>query len=102
MNEVNEIVTLLAHFQNYLNVSYYEAQFTQRHEESRANLNAIYETVSKTPNEPPRIEQCVSFYNDILELRHVTYTDDPDYYTYKRKLRNYIEGHRYRSASIPE
>lgn len=87
---VNEIVSLLAQFQNYLNVSFYEAQFTQKHEEARANLNAIYDTVSKTPNQPPRIEQCVSFYNDILVLRNVTYTDDPDYYTYTRRLRKYI------------
>lgn len=87
---VNEIVSLLAQFQNYLNVSFYEAQFTQKHEEARANLNAIYDTVSKTPNQPPRIEQCVSFYNDILVLRNVTYTDDPDYFTYCGLLRRYI------------
>jgi hypothetical protein len=29
MNEPNEIVTLLANFVNYLNVSYYESLFTQ-------------------------------------------------------------------------
>ena len=87
---VNEIVSLLAQFQNYLNVSFYEAQFTQKHEEARANLNAIYDTVSKTPRAPPTIVQCVSFYNDILVLRNVTYTDDPDYYTYTRRLRKYI------------
>ena len=87
---VNEIVTLFAHCINYLNVSFYEAQFTQKHEEARANLNAIYDTVSKTPRAPPTIVQCVSFYNDILVLRNVTYTDDPDYYTYTRRLRKYI------------
>jgi hypothetical protein len=87
---VNEIVSLLAQFQNYLNGSFYEAQFTQKHEEARANLNAIYDTVSKTPRAPPTIVQCVSFYNDILVLRNVTYTDDPDYYTYTRRLRKYI------------
>ncbi len=90
MVEPNDIVTLLAQFQNYLNVSYYEAQFTQKHEEARANLNAIYDAVSKTPNDPPRLDQCVSFYNDILVLRDVTYTDDPDYFIYCGLLRKYI------------
>jgi hypothetical protein len=87
---MNEIITLLAHIINYLNVSLYESQMTQKHEEARANLNAIYDAVSKTPDEPPTIEQCVSFYNDICVLRNVTYTDDLDYYIYKRNLRNYI------------
>ncbi len=90
MSELNEIVALLAQFQNYLNVSYYEAQFTQKHEEARANLNAIYDAVSKTPNDPPSIDQCVSFYNDIRVLRDVTYTDDPDYFIYCGLLRKYI------------
>jgi hypothetical protein len=90
MVEPNDIVTLLAQFQNYLNVSFYEAQFTQKHEEARANLNAIYDAVSKIPNDPPRLDQCVSFYNDILVLRDVTYTDDPDYFIYCGLLRRYI------------
>ena len=90
MSEPNEIVALLAQFQNYLNVSYYEGQMTQKHEEARANLNAIYDAVSKTPNDPPSIDQCVSFYNDIRVLRDVTYTDDPDYFIYCGLLRKYI------------
>jgi len=90
MNEPNEIVTLLANFVNYLNVSYYESLFTQKHEEARANINAIYDTVAMTPNVPPTKEQCVSFYNDIRVLGNVTYTDDPDYFIYKRLLRKYI------------
>ena len=90
MNEPNEIVTLLANFVNYLNVSYYESLFTQKHEEARANINAIYDTVANTPNAPPTKEQCVSFYNDIRVLGNVTYTDDPDYFIYKRLLRKYI------------
>lgn len=88
--EPNEIVTLLANFVNYLNVSYYESLFTQKHEEARANINAIYDAVAKTPNVPPTKEQCVSFYNDIRVLGNVTYTDDPDYFIYKRLLRKYI------------
>ena len=90
MSEPNEIVALLAQFLNYLNVSFYEGQMTQKHEEARANLNAIYDAVSTTPEKPPRIDQCVSFYNDILVLRDVTYTDDPDYFIYCGLLRRYI------------
>ncbi len=90
MNEPNEIVTLLANFVNYLNVSYYESLFTKNHEDARANINAIYDAVAMTPNAPPTKEQCVSFYNDIRVLGNVTHTDDPDYYIYKRLLRKYI------------
>jgi hypothetical protein len=86
----NEIVTLLANFVNYLNASCYESLFTQKHEEARANINAIYDAVSTTPNVPPTKEQCVSFYNDVLVLTNVTHTGDPDYYIYKRLLRKYI------------
>ena len=88
--ETNEVIVLLANFINYLNASYYEAQFTQKHEEARANLNMIYETVSKTLNTPPTREQCMSFYNDVRILERVTFTEDPDYFTYKRLLRKYI------------
>jgi hypothetical protein len=88
--EPNEIVTLLANFVNYLNVSYYESLFTKKHEDARANINAIYDAVAMTPNVPPTKEQCVSFYNDIRVLENVTHTDDPDYFIYKRLLRKYI------------
>lgn len=90
MGEPHEIVSLLANFVNYLNVSLYEGQMTQKHEEAHANLNTIYDAVSKTPNDPPTMEQCVSFYNDIRVLRNVTYTDDPDYFIYCGLLRKYI------------
>ena len=88
--ETNEGVALLANIINYLNASLYEAQFTQKHEEARANLHMIYDTVSKTPNTPPTKKQCMSFYNDIRVLERVTFTEDPDYFTYKRLLRKYI------------
>jgi hypothetical protein len=88
--ETNEVIVLLANFMNYLNASLYEAQFTQKHEEARANINVIYDTVSKTPNTPPTKDQCTSFYNDIRVLENVTFTEDPDYFTYKRLLRKYI------------
>jgi hypothetical protein len=87
---MNDMTEVIANFVNYLNVSLYEGQMTQKHEEARANLNAIYEAVSKTPNDPPSMEQCVSFYNDIRVLQNVTYTDDPDYFIYCGLLRKYI------------
>lgn len=90
MSEPNEIVALLANFINYMNVSFYEGQMTQKHEEARTNLNAIYNAVSKTPDTLPTKDQCVSFYNDIRVLRDVTYTDDPDYFIYCGLLRRYI------------
>jgi hypothetical protein len=89
-NEPNEIVSLFANFINYLNASYFEAQFTQKHEEARANIELIYDTVSKTPTISPSKDQCISFYNDIRVLESVTFTEDPDYFTYKRLLRKYI------------
>lgn len=89
-NEPNEIISLFANFINYLNASYFEAQFTQKHEEARANLEVIYDTVSKTPTISPSKDQCISFYNDVRVLESVTFTEDPDYFTYKRLLRKYI------------
>ena len=102
MTEPNEIVTLFANFVNYLNSSYYESQFTQKHEEARANINAIYDAVSKTPNKSPSKEYCISFYNDIRVLANVTYTDDPDYFTYKRLLRKYIAAPEPVPVPVPE
>jgi len=93
-NEVTPFISnpreLLANFLNYLNASLYEAQFTQKHEEARANLNAIYDAVTASPEKEPTREQLVSFYNDICVLEKVTDTDDPIYYTYKRWLRGCI------------
>jgi hypothetical protein len=84
------IISLFANFINYLNASYYEAQFTHKHEQARANIHSIYAAVSATPDITPTREQCVSFYNDIRVLENVTETDDPDYHRYKRMLRSYI------------
>ena len=90
MNTDDQVIALFANFINYLNVSYYEAQFTHKHEQARTNLSAIYDIVAATPDQPPTLEQCVSFYNDIRVLENVTETDDPDYHRYKRMLRLYI------------
>lgn len=84
------IISLFANFINYLNASYYEAQFTHKHEQARANIHSIYAAVSATPDITPTREQCVSFYNDIRVLENVTETDDPDYHRYKQMLRSYI------------
>ena len=84
------IISLFANFINYLNASYYEAQFTYKHEQARANIHSIYAAVSATPDITPTREQCVSFYNDIRVLENVTETDDPDYHRYKQMLRSYI------------
>lgn len=84
------MIELFAKFINYLNASYYEAQFTHKHEQARANINRIYADVAATPDCSPTLEQCVSFYNDIRVLENVTETDDPDYHRYKRILRLYI------------
>ena len=87
---INNPHELLANVMNYLNVSLYESQFTQKHEEARANLNANYDAVAASPEKEPTREQLVSFYNDICLLEKVTDTDDPIYYTYKRLLSRYI------------
>ena len=90
MNKVNEVVSLFANFINYLEVSCYEAHFTQKHEQARANIVSIYNHVSETPEESPSLEECISFYNDIRVLENVTDTDDHDYHIYKRLLRRHI------------
>jgi hypothetical protein len=86
----NIIVQLMANFINYLNVSLYEGTFTYNHEQARAKLNEIYDSVSRTPSSPPSLEDSIDFYHNVNYLTNVTYTDDPDYYTYKRNLKNYI------------
>ena len=88
-NDTDEILELMANIINYLNSSLYEGLFNKKHEDSRANINAIYDTVSKTQS--PKKEDCVSFYEDLCVLTKVTDTDDPDYYIYKRKLRAWID-----------
>lgn len=89
-NSVHEIIQLMAHFMNYLTVSLYESQFTKNHEDSYADLNTIYNNVSLRSSIAPSLSECVQFYDNIVYLENVTYTDDPDYYTYKMKMRKYI------------
>jgi hypothetical protein len=83
-------VQLMANFMNYLSVSLYESEFTKNHEDSYATLKSIYDNIILTPSELPQLHDIKQFYENIVYLGNVTYTDDPDYYTYKRSLRKYI------------
>ena len=86
----NPTVTLMAHVMNYLNVSLYEGLFTYNHEQARATLNEIYDSVSKTPLMAPSVKDTEMFYGTVHYLRRVTDTDDADYANYMRDLRRYI------------
>jgi hypothetical protein len=88
--EVHPIVQTMANFMNYLSVSLYEEQFTKNHQDSYATIQTIYDSVASTPSAAPSLVDCEQFYQNIVYIAHVTYTDDPDYYTYKRTLRKYI------------
>ena len=88
--DVNEIVQIMADFINYMGVSLYEGEFTKNHEDSYATLHSIYDSVALTPSIAPSLIDCEQFYKNIGYLANVTYTDDHDYYTLKRKLRKYI------------
>ena len=87
---VHEIVQTMANIMNYLAVSLYEGQFTKNHEDSYSILHSIYDSVASRPSLAPSLVDCESFYSNIVYIDGVTYTDDPDYYTYKRTLRKYI------------
>jgi hypothetical protein len=87
---VHEIIVIMIHFMNYLSVSLYEDQFTQNHQDSYSVIKSIYDTVSLKPSIPPSLYDVEQFYNNILYLGNVTFTDDPDYYSYKISLRKYI------------
>ena len=88
--EVHMIVQTMTNFMNYLYVSLYEGQFTKNHEDSYSILHSIYDSVATTPSMAPSLYDCAQFYDNIVYLANVTYTDDPDYYTLKRTLRKYI------------
>jgi hypothetical protein len=87
-NTNNEIVILMANMINYLNVSFYESLFTYNHEQARAELNAIYESVAL---KPPSLDDSVTFYRNVLYLKSVTDTDDSTYHVYMRQLKSYIQ-----------
>jgi hypothetical protein len=89
---VHPIVQCMADFMNYFSVSLYEGEFTKNNEESYATLHSIYDSVSLRPSTAPSLNDSQQFYSNVVYLENVTYTDDPDYYTYKRCLRKYIIG----------
>ena len=87
---VNEVVQTMTHMMNYLSVSLYEAKFTKNHENTYATLRSIYDSVALQPSIAPALKDVTQFYDNIIYLGSVTYTDDPDYYTYKIALKRYI------------
>jgi hypothetical protein len=87
---LHEVIEIMTHMMNYLSVSLYESQFTKNHEDSYTILRTIYDSVAARPYEAPLVNDVKEFYNNIVYLGSVTYTEDPDYYTYKRKLRKYF------------
>jgi hypothetical protein len=88
--EVNEVVQVMTHMMNYLSASLYESQFTKNHEDAYSVLRSIYDSVSLRPSVLPSLHNIKQFYDNVVYLGDVTYTDDPDYYTYKIRLRKYI------------
>jgi hypothetical protein len=81
----------MTNMMNYLNVSFYESLFTYNHEQARAELNAIYESVGLKCKEPPPLDDSINFYRNVIYLKSVTDTDDETYHTYMRQLKSYIQ-----------
>ena len=79
---VHEIVQTMANIMNYLSVSLYEGQFTKNYEDSYATLHYIYDSAASTPSVAPSLNDCTLFYDNIVYLANVTYTDDPDSVSY--------------------
>jgi hypothetical protein len=85
-----EVVQTMTHMMNYLSASLYENQFTKNHEDAYSVLRSIYDSVALRPSVVPSLHDIKQFYDNVVYLGSVTYTEDPDYYTYKRKLRKYF------------
>lgn len=88
--EVHPVVTIMANMINYLTVSLYQGQFTYNHEQAWAQLNEIYNCISKTPSIGPSLKTIQDFHGNVASLWFVTETDDPDYERYIRQLRRQI------------
>ena len=88
--EVHPVVTTMANMINYLTVSLYQGQFTYNHEQAWAQLNEIYNCISKTPSIGPSLKTIQDFHGNVASLWFVTETDDPDYDRYVRQLRRQI------------
>ena len=90
ITDVHPVVTIMANMINYLTVSLYQGQFKYNHEQAWAQLNEIYDCLSKTPAAAPSLENIQMFYDNVASLWFVTETDDPDYDRYVRELRRQI------------
>ena len=90
-----QVLETFAHIINYLNVSLYEGQFTHKHEQARARINALYdEVVNKSKlndygNEATHsfANECAELYSNLMCLWNVTDTDDYEYHDYIRKIK---------------
>lgn len=87
---VHPIITVMANMMNYLTLSLYQGQFTYNHERSWARLNTLYDQLSKTSSVAPSLKVSGEFYENVVYLRRVTETDDPDYASYMGKIRHYV------------
>lgn len=85
----NDIIEVMCNILNYLGVSSYDYHYTQHHENCRKDMNAIYQNGINSKNEIT-VETCKHFYECLKMLESVTETDDPDYYTFRRKIRRLI------------
>lgn len=99
ISNVHDVVQIMAHMINYLSVSLYESEFTKNHQDSYATLKSIYDSVALTPSIKPPINDISQFYDNIVYLGKVTFTDDPDYYKYKIGLKKYIVELQYRNKN---
>lgn len=91
-----QVLETFAHIINYLNVSLYEGQFTHKHEQAHARINALYDEVAnkvafknenKSENSISLAHECAELYSNLMCLWNVTDTDDPDYHNYIRKIK---------------
>jgi len=92
-----QVLEIFAHIINYLNVSLYEGQFTHKHEQARARINALYDEAvnkvavfkneNKSENAISLANECAELYSNLMCLWNVTDTDDPDYHNYIRKIK---------------
>jgi hypothetical protein len=102
-----QVLETFAHIINYLNVSLYEGQFTYKHEQARARINALYDEVANkvdvfknennfenTTTTPPFANECGELYSNLMCLWNVTDTDDPDYHNYIHKIINHHQSNR--------
>ena len=88
--QVHPVVTTMANMINYLTVSLYQGQFTYNHEQAWAQLNEMYDCISKTPSIEPSLKTIQDFHGNVETLWFVTETEDPDYERYIRQLRRQI------------